>query len=160
GDEPGIADLSAAWDFDLSPASLAGFRAWLRSEYGTLAALNAQWGTDHAHWDAVQPETTDAALARTDGNLSAWSDFKAWMDIAFARAVAAGRAAVNEVDPALLAGIGGGQAPGWGGWDYGLLAHAVDVLETYDFGGNVVVAQGFNPGLVTLSTSFYADARE
>lgn len=160
GDEPGIADLSAAWDFDWSPPALAGFRDWLRAEYGTLDALNAQWGAGFASWDAVLPETTDAALARGDGNHSSWSDMKAWMDLAFARAVAAGRDAVAATDPALLAGIAGGQAPGWGGWNYALLPHAVDVLETNDLGGNVAVAQGFNPGLVTLSTSFRADARE
>jgi len=31
-DEPGIADLAAPWDHDLSPTSLAGFRAWLRRD--------------------------------------------------------------------------------------------------------------------------------
>nr|WP_242481731.1 beta-galactosidase [Paracraurococcus ruber] len=154
GDEPGIADLSAAWDFDLSPHALAGFRDWLRGEYPSLDALNAQWGSAFATWEAVLPETTDAALARTDGNHSAWSDFKAWMDIVFARALRAGRDAVHGVDPALLAGIGGGQRPGWGGWDYGLLSQAVDVLETYDFDGNAAIARGLNPGLVLLSTSF------
>ena len=65
GDETGIADLAAAWDFDRSPASLAAFRAWLRRQYGSLAALNAEWGTGFADWDAVRPLTTDAALARS-----------------------------------------------------------------------------------------------
>jgi hypothetical protein len=156
GDEPGIADLSAAWDFDTGPESLAGFRTWLRGEYGTLAALNAQWGTTYTDWDAVLPETTDAALARTDGNHSAWSDFKAWMDIAFVRAIAAGREAVQAVDPRLRTAIGGGQQAGWGGWDYALLAPVLDVLE----GGEALIAQGFNPDLITLNTSFVASPRE
>ncbi|MBX9702234.1 MAG: beta-galactosidase, partial [Acetobacteraceae bacterium] len=155
-DEPGIADLSAFWDFDFSPHSLAGFRAWLRGEYPSLAALNAQWGTAFADWDAVLPETTDAALARTDGNLSAWSDFREWMDIAFARAVRAGRDAVSAEGSGLLAAIAGGQRAGWGGWNYGVLAPQVDVLE----GGELALASAFHPGLVTVSTSFAADARE
>lgn len=47
-DEAGIADLAAAWDFDFSPASLAGFRAWLRTQYRDLNALNRQWSTSFA----------------------------------------------------------------------------------------------------------------
>jgi len=41
-DEAGIADLAAAWDFDLAPASLAVMRVWLKQIYGTLAALNRE----------------------------------------------------------------------------------------------------------------------
>ena len=48
GDETGIADLTAFFDFDLSPGSLAGMREWLREGYGSLEALNAEWGTDFA----------------------------------------------------------------------------------------------------------------
>ena len=70
-DEPGIADLAAAWDFDTSPPCLAAFRTWLRSQYRDLAALNRQWGSSFAAWDAVHPPTTDEALARQDRN---WSD--------------------------------------------------------------------------------------
>jgi hypothetical protein len=150
GDEPGIADLSAAWDFDMGPHALAEFRAWLRAQYGSLAALEAHWGRAFASWEAVEPETTDAALARTDGNHAAWSDFKAWMDIAFAAAVAAGRDGVRGVDPRLRTAIGGGQQAGWGGWDYSLLAPAIDVLEA----GEPLIAQAFNPQIVTLNTSF------
>ena len=80
GDESGIADLSAFWDFDLSPESLAGMRRWLKHQYGSLAALNAEWGTQFGSWNAVQPETTRQAMQRHDGNYAAWSDFKAWMD--------------------------------------------------------------------------------
>src|SRR5690349_12089254 len=39
GDEPGIADLSAFWDFDFSAHSLAGMRLWLKGRYRSLAAL-------------------------------------------------------------------------------------------------------------------------
>jgi hypothetical protein len=42
GDETGIADLSAFWDFDMSSGSLAALRVWLRQIYGSLAALNAE----------------------------------------------------------------------------------------------------------------------
>jgi hypothetical protein len=48
GDETGIGDLAAFWDFDLSDLSLAAMREWLKDDYGSLAALNQQWGTASA----------------------------------------------------------------------------------------------------------------
>lgn len=159
-DEPGIADLSAAWDFDLSPDTLADFRTWLRHQYSSLAALNAQWGASFETWEAVEPMSTDAALIRTADNFSAWSDFKGWMDKAFADAIATGRAAVRAVDSRIPVGITGGQAAGWGGWDYGLLAEAIDLIEIYDHGGNRAAAHGLNPKLILLSTSHVATPAE
>jgi hypothetical protein len=152
GDETGIADLAAAWDFDLSPIGLVSFRTWLHSQYGSLAALNQQWQTGFADWSAVLPMTTDAAVARADENFSAWGDFKVWMDAEFADAVRTGTAAVHAADPAAPAGIEGVQPPGWGGYDYARLAPAVDVMELYDRGDNMELARAFNPGLVLLST--------
>lgn len=160
GDESGIADLAVAWDFDMAPASLAGFRAWLRTGYPDLPALNAQWGSAFAAWDDVMPELTDAAVRRADGNFSAWSDFKAWMDVAFARAVQAGTDAVHGADRTALSALEGGQVPGWGGYDYALLAPAVDVMEIYDYGNSLDVAVAFNPALIPLRTSFGAGPRE
>jgi hypothetical protein len=153
-DEAGIADLAAFWDFDLSAESLAGFRGWLAGEYGDIAALNRQWGTDFATWEQATPLLTDAALSRGDDNFSAWSDFKAWMDVAFARAVRAGTEAVHAADPTALAGLEGTQPPGWGGYDYTLLAGAVDVMESYNGGDSIEIARAFNPALAVLTTCF------
>ena len=154
GDETGIADLAAAWDFDLSPVSLAAFRLWLRTQYGSLAALNRQWGTAYADWQHVRPMTTDQAVAAASDTFSAWSDFKAFMDSAFAAALRAGTEAVHADDPTALAGIEGAQVPGWGGYDYAKLAAAVDVMEIYDSGNNVEIAQALNPRLRFLMTAF------
>ncbi len=159
-DEAGIGDLAAAWDADLSPHSLAGMRRWLRGQYQDLDALNRQWGTAFAEWDAVVPELTDTAMRRTDDNFSAWADFKAWMDVAFAGAVRTGTDAVHQADPTALAALEGGQVPGWGGYDYGLLAPAVDVMEIYDFGNSMELARAFNPALVALRTSFASGPQE
>ena len=159
GDETGIADLTAAWDFDLAPVSLAAMRNWLRGQYASLAALNAEWGTDFAAWDDVRPMLTDAALARTDGNFAAWADFKAWMDTAYARAIRAGTDAVHAADPAARAGLEGAQVPGWGGYDYTRLAGAVDVLEVTAAESAQAIAQALNPALITLTTTSGADAR-
>ena len=44
GDETGIADLTAFFDFDLSPASLAGMREWLRQGYGIARCAERRMG--------------------------------------------------------------------------------------------------------------------
>ncbi len=152
GDETGIADLSAAWDFDFSAASLSDMRHWLKRQYGTLAALNREWGTRFVRWQGVIPPTTAETMARADDNYAAWSDFKSWMDVAYARAIAAGTQAVHAGAPWALAAIEGAQIPGWGGYNYTRLAPAVDVMELYDAGQNLDLAQAFNPKLITLMT--------
>jgi hypothetical protein len=159
-DEAGIGDLAAAWDADIAPASLGAMRTWLRSQYPDLATLNREWNTDFPDWDAVVPELTNAAMLRTDDSYAAWADFKAWMDVAFARAVRAGTDAVHQADPTALAGLEGGQIPGWGGYDYSLLAPAVDVMEIYDAGNAVELARAFHPNLISLRTSFATGPRE
>ena len=47
------------FDYDFSPTALAGFRTWLKTQYPSLAALNAQWETAFKAWDEVKPFTTD-----------------------------------------------------------------------------------------------------
>jgi hypothetical protein len=160
GDETGIADLAAFWDFDLSAASLAGMREWLKGHYETLAALNRQWGTAFSRWDEVVPMTTDEALRRSDENFSAWADFKEWMDVAFARAVENGSDAVHEADPGAVSAIEGAQIPGWGGYDYSRLATSVDAMEIYAYGENIPIALSVNPELILLTTSFEGGPRE
>jgi hypothetical protein len=153
-DEPGIADTSAFWDFDFSAASLRGMRIWLREQYGSLRALNREWGTDFASWDAVTPETTDQAMRRSDGNFSSWADFKDWMNVAFARAIKMGTDAIHSADAGALAAITGAQTPGWGGYDYALLANAIDLIEPYHLGGNVDIVRALNPQTRIITTSF------
>lgn len=158
-DESGIADLAAAWDFDLSPFSLEAMRAWLKERHGSLAALNRAWGTDFPTWEAVTPALTRDAL-RSEAAVPSWMEFKAWMDVAFARAVRAGTNAIHRGDPEALAAFEGAQVPGWGGYDYGQLAPAVDVMEIYDDGNAIEIARSLNPDLRVLVTCFGADAAE
>ncbi len=159
GDETGIADLSAYWDFDLSPASVAGFRQWLRTQYKSLHELNAEWGTAYPTWDLIQPETTNAAMRRTGDNFAAWNDFKAWMDTSFADALRFGTDAIHRADPAALSAIEGAQLPGWGGYDYTKLAHALDVIEGADETTQAIL-RSINPNIIPLTTSFAATPDE
>ena len=112
GDEAGVGDLSAFWDFDLSDPSLAAMREWLKNGYESLAALNARWGTAFSRWDEVIPMTTYEAMRRSDQNFSAWADFKEWMYVAFARALKSGTDAVHAADADAISAIEGAQIPG------------------------------------------------
>jgi hypothetical protein len=154
GDETGIGDLAAFWDFDFSDFSLAAMREWLKSDYDGLAALNQQWGTAFKSWDEVVPITTDEAVSRSDENYSAWADFKEWMDIAFARALRSGTDAIHAADPGAVSAIEGAQIPGWGGYDYSRLATSVDAMELYAYGENIPIVGSLNPELILLTTSF------
>jgi len=160
GDEPGIADLTAFWDFDFAPASLTAMRKWLRTRYADLTHLNDQWGSTFRSWDEVVPMTTNDAMRRTDQNFSAWGDFKEWMDVAFSRALKSGTDAVHVADPEALSAIEGGQIPGWGGYDYSRLATSVDAMELGDDGDSVEMLRAFNPNAVMLTTAFGGGAAE
>jgi hypothetical protein len=159
-DEAGIADLTAAWDFDFAPVSLAAMRVWLKQCYHTLPALNREWGTRFPDWHAVLPMTTDEALKQSDENFAAWADFKEWMDIAFARSVRAGTEAVHAADPQALTALEGAQPPGWGGYNYIHLATTTDVIEISDEGKSVEIARSLAPNLITLTTSSLADPQQ
>jgi hypothetical protein len=154
GDESGIADLAAYWDFDFSDHSLAQMRLWLQEQYGTLEAMNRQWGTQFSSWERVVPDTTNEAMKRADGNWSSWADHKEWMDTEFARALKMGADAVRSVDPRAYVGIGGAQMPGWGGYDYAKLASVLTAFEPYDIGNNIEILRSIAPRTPVVTTSF------
>jgi hypothetical protein len=154
GDESGIADLAAFWDFDFSDESLVPMRLWLRGRYGTLAALNQEWGTSFAEWDQVIPATTNEAMQKPGENYASWADFKDWMDEAFASALKMGNDAVRSVDPHAYVGIGGGQMPGWGGYDYYRISKALTAIEPYNIGNNVEILRSINPDMAVVSVAF------
>ena len=154
GDESGIADLAAFWDFDFSDQSLVPMRRWLQARYGTLGALNEQWGSAFAAWDLVTPQTTSEAMKRTDDNYSSWADHKEWMDISYASAIKMGVDAVRSVDPDAYVAIAGGQMPGWGGYDYYRLSQVLTAIEPYDIGNNVEILRSLNPSIAFVTTAF------
>ena len=47
------------FDYDFHPLTLNQFRAWLKTQYPDLAALNTGWATQFQTWDEVRPFTTD-----------------------------------------------------------------------------------------------------
>lgn len=153
-DETGIASLGSNWDFDFSDQSIVAMRGWLRTQYGSLGALNKEWGTGFTAWDRVMPSSTNEAMRNKGDNFAAWADFKQWMDISYADALRMGVDAVHEVDAKAYVGIVGAQKPGWGGYDYSRLAQTVSVMEPYDIAGSVKLAHSLNPAVPLLSTGF------
>lgn len=153
-DESGIAELEAQWDFDFSDQSLVPMRRWLQQRYGNLGALNAEWGTHFTNWNLVMPLTTNLAMQRPGNNFAAWADFKEWMDISYADALKMGADAVREGDPYAYVSIGGGQMPGWGGYDYARITQALTAIEPYDIGRSVDIVHSLNPAMPIFSTTF------
>jgi hypothetical protein len=52
------------FDYDFNPIALQHFRAWLKTQYSDLSALNAEWQTRFESWDDVKPFTTDQIKKR------------------------------------------------------------------------------------------------
>ncbi len=153
-DESGIGELEAQWDFDFSDESLVPMRQWLRAQYGNLGALNEEWGTHFTDWNLVMPLTTNQAMKQPGDNFSQWADFKEWMDISYADALKMGADAIREGDPHAYVSIGGGQMPGWGGYDYSRITKALTAIEPYDIGRSVDIVHSLNPAMPILSTGF------
>jgi len=163
-DEPGIANQAAPFDYCFSPHCKAAFREWAKQRYGTLEALNRQWGSDFAAWDDVRGATTDEILARNplgEGrpaggeNFSAWCDHKDFMDSVLIDAYALAKQSVRRHDPDGRIGMGGAQGPAAvGGWDFWKLCRVFDVLEAYYIGNNYELMRSFNPDLIPFHASF------
>ena len=72
-------------------------RTWLEGEYGTLASLNAAWGSSFASWDAVEPDTFLEAQAK--GRYVSWSDHRRFNDISTRELLELTRQALRRHDP-------------------------------------------------------------
>ncbi|HKT12582.1 MAG TPA: alpha-amylase family protein [Terriglobia bacterium] len=153
-DETGISELATQWDFDFSDISLMPMRRWLQKEYGSLGALNQEWGTHFTGWDLVTPPTTNEAMKEPGDNFAAWADFKEWMDISYADALRLGADAIRQGDPSAYVAITGGQMPGWGGYDYTLITKVITAIEPYDIGHSVDVVHSFDPSIPIVTTRF------
>jgi len=154
-DEGGVADLVTAWDFCFDPRTLSAMRKWLIDEYGSLAAINEQWGTDFASLKDVVPLTTDEMMARGGDNFSPWADHRFFMNEVFADTLLAGTKAVEQVDPHARVGLVGCQMPSaFGGYDYWLLSKVMTAIEPYNIGNNREIWCSFAPNKPAVTTAF------
>ncbi|HYE06172.1 MAG TPA: beta-galactosidase trimerization domain-containing protein [Planctomycetota bacterium] len=149
-DEVSTGSFCSPIEADGHPLSVAGYRRELERTYGTIAALNAQYGTDHHDFAAIEPQSFEAFRRQLtkDGiatlNLSAWCDWRAAMDTQFADCLIDLTNFTNGLDPAVPAGFVGGQSPNaFGGYDYRKLTKAVQWMEAYDIGASNEVLRSF-----------------
>ncbi len=185
-DELSVTISANPFDYDFGPATLASFRAWLRSQYRNLAELNSEWQTQFTTWEEVKPFTTDQIKQRmatgqaicqgkpnwgevqavrfdlqtarretTRWNFAPWADFRSYMDLSLARALAGIRQAALAVDPQTPVGIEGTQMPhAFGGYDLWRLSQVLDWVEPYDIGNAREIFGSFMPGKPLLTTVF------
>lgn len=57
-DEPSIGAFASPMDYCFCEHTLRAFREWLKTQYGSLEALNREWETNFGSWDEVMPMTT------------------------------------------------------------------------------------------------------
>lgn len=145
-EEPSITRYDGALDLCFRESTLEAMRVWLQKEYGSLEALNDQWGTDFPDWQVVIPDDTYEARAR--GNYSSWADHRTFMEICWADQFRFVRDIVNEVDPGGLVQLSGTQAASsHNGYDYSRLDKYVGQMNPYDIDNQLEYHHNFNPDL-------------
>jgi hypothetical protein len=153
-DEPSLTSYTRAFELCFTPETRAAFRVWLRKQYRSLAALNAEWGTSYSRWEQVEPVTADEA--RKKNLIPAWMDFRRFMDITFAEALDYTQQVVKELDPGALTLVGGTQMPTpFNGTDWWLMSHAFGILEPYS---GIPEFTSFNPDLPIIQACGYQEA--
>ncbi|MFO7900436.1 MAG: beta-galactosidase [Planctomycetota bacterium] len=158
-DEHGTGDQAAPFDFCYCKHCLHRFRVWLEQRYGTLDALNAEWGTEFTLWREVVPLTADDTLRRQadghDFNFSSWADHREFMDDVMNGALAHLREAGRAADPTAVYASTGGQGPGaYGGWDFAKLARSVDLHIPYNIFQNDEMLRSFKPKILKFAPYF------
>jgi beta-galactosidase len=92
-------------DVCFSPTCVADLREWLRSEYPSVEALNASWGTNYKGFDEAEPITL--ADARKEGQIPRWVDHRRHMEFVYARMMQRARDAIRKADPTGRVGFDG-----------------------------------------------------
>lgn len=112
-------------------------------------------------WRALQRLQFEPAAARrepTRWNFSPWCDFRTYMDLSLADALAMLREAAHQLDPHTPVGIEGTQMPhAFGGYDLWRLAQVLDWVEPYDIGNSREIFGSFMPGRPIVCTVFERD---
>jgi hypothetical protein len=149
-DEISVGSFCSAIEADGHPLAIAAYRRQLESMYGTIAALNAEYGTRYPDFASVEPKSFEAfrGQLKPDAlgtlNLSAWCDWRTAMDTQWAAALAELTRYANSLDPETPAGyVGGGSPCAFGGQDYRKLTGAVQWMEAYDIGASNEILRSF-----------------
>ena len=94
----------------LSEHCAKAYRDYLKGQYGTLEALNTEWGTQFAQWHQVglsEPDDSQESTAKLAGNYPRWFDrqaFRSWNFVQFCQKYAR---AYEAIDPEAKTGFEG-----------------------------------------------------
>ncbi|MBI3650762.1 MAG: beta-galactosidase trimerization domain-containing protein [Acidobacteria bacterium] len=145
-EEPALTCYSDAFDICFSPFCMAKMRLWLKSEYGSLEALNAQWGTSFKGWDEVTPDATEEAQQR--GNYSAWADHRTFMEKTYAGNYKYVRDVLHTLDPEGRVLLSGSQSSTpHNGCDYYQIDQYIGHMNPYDDISHIELNRSFNPAV-------------
>ncbi len=164
-DEYGLGRRDYAFDYDLSSTCISQFIIWLQGQYGTIEALNTQWGTHFASFTDLSdpinaPRYGEAALIVTQEmrdreyplysqdtaakNFSPWSDFRRHMELTMANAMQRCVDAARAIDTTVPIGWEGGETVSpLNGYDYWLQMRKMGSFEAYDLSNSPEYARAF-----------------
>jgi len=156
-----ITHCCSPFDYCSCPHCAAGFREWLRREYGGLDAVNAAWDTRYDDWDRISGMTTDRAkavfTADADASLAEWFAFRRFMDFSFHEVLFELRDSVRTCAPGVPVALTGIWPPGaFGGQDWERIAGEYDLLECYDEIGEMELARSLCEGTTDLMGTYPA----
>jgi hypothetical protein len=144
---------------DYSEASLVAFRQWIKGLYPNIAALNAEWGSPFASWEAVTPlqvkdlpKTTDL----TNANLAPFVDYRLFMDTVGPTAFGSFAQTIRDMDPGAQVGLCGTESNGtWYGHEWFRLCGALDFFAGYgDAAADQIISRGMRGLQRELQRSF------
>jgi hypothetical protein len=123
--------VSGRFDLCFSDTCVEDFRRWAREVYGTLDALNAEWGSQFGDWSEVKPQTL--AQAKAAGNLVPWVDHRLHMDSVWAGIHDYSRGVIKQTVPHARVGYEGSDThvSTWSAADYWKLSQAMDLNNIY-----------------------------
>ena len=117
-------------DICFSETCRADFRAYLKKTYGTLEALNQEWGTRLADWEEVEPIRLEEATAL--GQIPRWVDHRQHMEKVFLDMHLFATGVIREIDPAARVGFDGAwYTTSWVGYDFWDLMNHLDFMGVY-----------------------------
>jgi hypothetical protein len=155
-DESSLTAYGDPFDLSWSEATLTKFRAWLRSQYPSLDALNEEWDTRFSTWDQVVPLTTAEAQAK--GNYAGWMDHRIFMEEVFAHALQVAAETVKQEDPGSRPSISGTQVPGpSNAVNWYRLDQIVDYLQPYSDGDQDELHRTMRADLILTGFTGYQD---
>lgn len=145
-EEPSLTCYGDALDLCFSSHCLARMREWLKGEYGSLEALNRQWGTGFTRWEEVVPD--DTYEARRRGNSASWADHRSFMEWSYADAFRFVLEELRKLDPGGILLNSGTQISGsHNGCDYSQINRYTEHLNAYTGGNQLDFHRCFNPAL-------------